>query len=137
MKLTVFYDGQFYVGIIEMVSGNTLKAYRYVFGAEPKDQEILEFVNKDLLKWIEKFDQKGITIKNGVPKKVNPKRLQRMVAKEMEKDKISTKAQEAIQQEYEQRKKEKSTQSKQVKDELKKLKRDLKIQKAKDKHKGK
>lgn len=70
MKLTIYYDGQFYVGIIEVTSGNTLKAYRHIFGSEPKDQEVLEFVNRDLLKHIEKHDQKGITIQNGRPKKI-------------------------------------------------------------------
>ncbi|MEK4030922.1 YjdF family protein [Pseudobacillus sp. FSL P4-0506] len=137
MKLTISYNGQFYVGIIEVVSQNTLKAYRYIFGAEPKEQEIMDFVNKDLLRFIERHDQKGITIQQDAPRKVNPKRLQRMVAKEMKQSGISTKAQEAIKEEYAQRKKEKSGKIKQIKDELKQFKRDLKIQKAKNKHKGK
>ncbi|WP_338749216.1 YjdF family protein [Bacillus sp. FJAT-52991] len=136
MKLTIYYDGQFYVGIIEMVSGKTLKAYRYIFSAEPKDQEILDFINRDLLKHIEKHDQKGITIQNDLPKKVNPKRLQRMVSKEMKQANISTKAQEAIQEEYALRKKEKSRKNKHQQEELKRFKRELKIQKAKKKHKG-
>ncbi|HHY73053.1 MAG TPA: YjdF family protein [Bacillus bacterium] len=137
MKLTIFYDGQFYVGIIEIVSVNTLKAYRYMFGREPKDQEVLEFINLVLLKYIEQHDQKGIAINQIIPKKVNPKRLQRTVSKEMKQAKISTKAQEAIKEDYSQKKKEKSRKNKYLRDSLKRYKREIKIQKAKNKHKGK
>jgi hypothetical protein len=138
MKLTVYFDGQFYVGIIiiEVVSGNTLKAYRHIFGNEPKDQVILEFVNKNLLKLIDQHVQNGISVQQVIPKRINPKRLQRIVSKEIEVAGISTKAQEAIKDEYTQRKKENSKKSKGNLDELKQLKRDKKINKTKNKHKG-
>ncbi|MFB6468088.1 YjdF family protein [Cytobacillus sp. Hz8] len=137
MKLTIYYDGQFFVGVIEVVSGNTLKAYRYVFGAEPNDQEVLVFVHRDLQRFMEMHDQEGIAIPGEPLKKVNPKRLQRIVSKEMKRQKISTKAQKAISKEYEQRKKQNKSQNKHLKDELKKFKREQKIRKAKIKHRGK
>lgn len=136
MKQTVYFDGQFYVGIIEVVSRNTLKAYRHIFGNEPKDQEILELVNKNLLKLIDQHVQNGSSVQQVIPKKINPKRLQRIVSKEMKVTGISTKAQEAIKDEYTQRKKENSKKNKHNLDELKQLKRDKKTQKAKNKHKG-
>lgn len=64
MKLTIYYDGQFYIGLVEIVSENKLKAYRYIFGKEPKDQEVLNFVNTKLLKLIQDHNQKGISLKS-------------------------------------------------------------------------
>ena len=42
--LTVFHDGQFWVGLAERVEGGRYGAARIVFGAEPSDEEILRFV---------------------------------------------------------------------------------------------
>lgn len=138
MKLTIYFDGQFYIGLVETVTDNTLKAYRHIFGnGEPKDQEVLEFVNRDLLLLIQKHKQVGVTIDKKLKKKINPKKLQRSVSKELKQPFISSKAQEAIKKDYEQRKKVKLTRNKQLREEQKQHKRDIKIQKAKRKHRGK
>ena len=42
--LTVYHDGQFWVGLAEHVEGGRYGAARIVFGAEPSDEEILRFV---------------------------------------------------------------------------------------------
>lgn len=42
--LTVFHDGQFWVGVVEHIEGKKLGAARIVFGAEPSDEEVLRFV---------------------------------------------------------------------------------------------
>ena len=42
--LTVFHDGQFWVGIVEHIEDGRLGAARIVFGAEPSDEEVLRFV---------------------------------------------------------------------------------------------
>ncbi|WML31184.1 YjdF family protein [Neobacillus sp. OS1-32] len=137
MKLTITYDGQFYVGIVETISENTLKAYRYVFGNEPKDQEVLDFVNNDLLKLITSHSQEGVPANHTLKRNINPKRLQRQAAKELANTSISFKAQEAIKKEYEQRKKSKINEKRNLKEEQKQYKWDLKKQKAKNKRKGK
>ncbi|WP_238942084.1 YjdF family protein [Bacillus sp. REN10] len=137
MKLTICFDGQFYVGLIENISENKYKAYRYIFGNEPKDQEVLDFVNKDLLDFIKQHDKHdGIHIHQNQKKKINPKRLQRIVAKEMKQPSISSKAQEALKAEYELRKKEKSVSNKRLKEERRKYIREIKVQKSKNKRKG-
>lgn len=112
MKLTILHDGKFYVGIVETVSENTLKAYRYVFGAEPKDQDVLDFVYQDLQRLLDTQHQEGVPIDQNVIQKINPKRLQRQVSKEMAQSSISSKAQEAMKKEYEHRKKLKNEKSK-------------------------
>ncbi|AUO13493.1 YjdF family protein [Priestia megaterium] len=105
MSLTIYHDGQFWVGIIEVVEGGKLKAFRYVFGPEPKDTEVLDFIYDRLLEVINQSAHAGIDVKIKSNKKVNPKRLQRQVAKERNKVGISTKAQEAMKQAYEEKKK--------------------------------
>ena len=42
--LTVYHDGQFWVGLAEHVEGGRYGVARIVFGAEPSDEEILQFV---------------------------------------------------------------------------------------------
>ncbi|GAB1766943.1 DUF2992 family protein [Priestia aryabhattai] len=137
MSLTIYHDGQFWIGIIEVVEGGKLKAFRYVFGAEPKDTEILDFIHHKLLNLINQSIHSGLDVKIKSNKKVNPKRLQRQVAKEVNKIGISTKAQEAMKQEYEEKKKSRKKKSKQYREELKEQKYLMKKLKAKAKHKGK
>ena len=43
-KLTVFFDGIFWVGIYERIQGNQLEVCKITFGAEPKDYEVYEFL---------------------------------------------------------------------------------------------
>jgi hypothetical protein len=44
MKLTVFWNGQFWVGVIEEWNGKRLRASQWIFGGEPKDEEILQLL---------------------------------------------------------------------------------------------
>ncbi|KOP70447.1 YjdF family protein [Priestia megaterium] len=137
MSLTIYHDGQFWVGIIEVVEDGKLRAFRYVFGAEPKDKEILDFIYYRLLDIINQSVHSGLDVKRKSDKKINPKRLQRQVAKERNRVGVSTKAEEAIKQEYEEKKKSKKKRAKQYREELKEQKYLMKKQKAKAKHKGK
>lgn len=75
MMLTIYHDGQFWIGIIELRTGERLKAYRYVFGTEPTSPETLAFINHQLLGVIEGNNQAGVTDTKVLNKKVNPKRL--------------------------------------------------------------
>lgn len=136
MKLSIFYDGQFYIGLVEIQSNNRLQAFRYIFGNEPKDQDVLDFIYNDLQGLIEMHEQNGISIKKSCRKKINPKRMQRQISKELQQRSISTKAQEALKADYEQRKKANQKRSKQAKEDELFHKRACRIQKAKDKHKG-
>ncbi|GIM45321.1 hypothetical protein DNHGIG_08700 [Collibacillus ludicampi] len=136
MKLTVYHDGQFWVGVIEQVMKSKLSVYRYVFGTEPSDPEVFHFVKYRLLPLMAQSRHDGIEIVQKREKKLNPKRLQREVAKTLKQKGISTKAQEAIRLQFESAKKERKTFSKMQRELLKEKKREIKIQKAKAKHRG-
>lgn len=69
--LTVYHDGQFWVGLAEHVEDGRYGVARFVFGAEPSDEEILQFVTS---KW-EKFSFFGGEPAEASKPAKNPKRL--------------------------------------------------------------
>ena len=135
MRLTVYFDGQFWCGLIERFDDGILSADRHIFGAEPKDGEIEDFVNHHLVKII-KNTASGIGSNLPEIKKINPKRLKKLAALEMKSVSVSTKAQEALQQQLEANKKEKQRIAKDRLEELKEYKRAIAVEKRKKKHRG-
>ncbi|MDR9797779.1 YjdF family protein [Aeribacillus pallidus] len=89
MKLTVFYDGQFWIGVVEQKEGEALKAVRYVFRPEPKDDEVFAFANDPMLSLLHKC-RTTTAVPLEIKKRKNPKRLQREAAKEMKTRPLST-----------------------------------------------
>ena len=90
--LTVYHDGQFWVGPAEHVEGGRYGAARIVFGAEPSDEEILRSVTSEWEKLSFFGDESTETSK---PAK-NPKRRAREAAKALKRPAMSTKAQQAL-----------------------------------------
>ena len=90
--LTVYHDGQFWVGLAEHVEDGRYGIARIVFGAEPSDEEILQFV---VSKW-EKLSLFGGKPTEASKPARNPKRRAREAAKALKQPAMSTKAQQAI-----------------------------------------
>ena len=103
MKLTIFHDGQFFIGLVEYTKNKKSVLAKYTFGTEPDRETILKFIDKELLNLINK--SKAITKNKSSRKKINPKRLQRQVAKEQKKKVITTQSQKALKKEQELKKK--------------------------------
>ncbi|MBG9794855.1 hypothetical protein ABD76_21200 [Paenibacillus dendritiformis] len=135
MKLTVYFETPFWVGIVEEQFGNQVKACRHVFGAEPKDAEVMEFVMTRMNPLLEQV-QSGVETEISRKRPVNPKRLARIVAREMQRHGISSQSQEALRLELEARKKERTVRTREQREALKEKKRSIRIQKRKDKHRG-
>lgn len=136
MKLTIYFDGQFYTGLIETEISGRYHAYRHLFGKEPNSEEVSYFVNHELLGLIENKSGSGIQSKGEKRRHINPKRLQRLAAKESKKVSLSTKAELALSQSYEENKRKKQIRKREFLEQLKAHKRQLKIMKKKAKHKG-
>src|SRR5579875_2027685 len=94
MKLTVYHDGQFFVGLIEQEMNGCLYAAKYIFGPEPSDEEIYFFIQQHMLLFFQSFATHGVEIKRKERPK-NTKRLLREAARELKRT-THTKAQEAI-----------------------------------------
>lgn len=90
--LTVYHDGQFWVGLAEHVEDGRYDAARIVFGAEPSDEEILRFV---VSKW-ERLAFFGDEAAETKKLAKNPKRRAREAAKALRRPAMGTKAQRAL-----------------------------------------
>ena len=90
--LTVYHDGQFWVGLAEHVEDGRCGVARIAFGAEPSDEEIQKFVTS---KW-EKFSFLGGEPAEASKPAKNPKRCAREAAKALKQPAMSTKAQQAL-----------------------------------------
>ncbi|MBD3919610.1 YjdF family protein [Paenibacillus sp. PR3] len=135
MKLTVMFDGQYWIGIVEEQNKGKLRAARHVFGSEPQDEEVLLFIERELLLLVSRLTQE-VDVRKPTATKVNPKRLARQVASEVRSRGVSSYAQEALKLEYEKRKREKQAYSKQQREADESRKWALKKHKAKEKHRG-
>ena len=82
-KLTVFFEEPFWVGIFERIEDGKLSAAKVTFGAEPKDCEVQEYIQK----WY--FSLKFSPVVETVVKDIkrNPKRMQREAAGEKKEEK--------------------------------------------------
>ena len=128
--LTVYFEDGFWHGLFEQEYQETYQVCRVTFGQEPKD-EILKLLQNQFARL--SFSPET-TAKQHVKIK-NPKRMQRAVKKQV-KQKVSSKSQELLQLQYEERKKHSKQQSSLQKQMFKQEKFERKQQKRKEKHKG-
>ncbi|MCC0764294.1 YjdF family protein [Clostridioides sp. ES-S-0006-03] len=132
-KLTVLFEEPFWIGIFERQDGKKYEVCRVVFGAEPRDVEVYEFI-------LEKFfslNFGSIKLDKNVSKdNIGYKRMRRKVKKEQSKETIGTKAQNALKIQHEERKQDKKILAKSRKEEEKERLFTLKQEKRKAKHKG-
>ena len=136
IKLTVFFEGIFWVGVFERIQEEKYEVSRVVFGSEPKDYEVYEFILRNFHEL--KFSNfiAWDNIDEVREKKINPKRLQREIKKETENKGVGTKAQLAVKLQYESIKVYKKKSSKEQKEEEKKRRFEIRQQKKLMKHKG-
>lgn len=90
--LTVYHDGQFWVGLAEHVEDGRYGVARIVFGAEPSDEEILQLI---VGKW-EKLAFFGDDPTEASKPAKSPKRRAREAAKALKQPAMSTKAQQTL-----------------------------------------
>lgn len=130
--LTVFFEGPFWVGVFERVEDGKLSVCRVVFGSEPRDYEVWEFVLKNYYSL--KFSPAApVAVRDG---KVNPKRRQREAGRQTMQTGIGTKSQQALQLQREERKTERRQVGREQKEAEKQRMFELKQQKRKEKHRG-
>ena len=53
MELSIFYNGQFFVALVEYKMENKSKFIQYTFGNEPDDIEVLDFIHHQLMEMID------------------------------------------------------------------------------------
>ncbi|MCI8657754.1 MAG: YjdF family protein [Oscillospiraceae bacterium] len=131
-KLTVFFEGPFWVGVFERISGGKLSVCKVTFGAEPKDCEVWDFILKHY---------HGLTFGPGVEAEVkkfadHPKRRQRSIKRQLQASGVGTKSQQALQMQREEMKAQKKQTGKEQQEAERQRRFDLRQQKRKAKHRG-
>lgn len=131
-KLTVYFEAPFWVGVVEQIEDGKLSVCKITFGAEPKDYEVQEFMQKNYyrLKFSPSID---VVVKK---ESMNPKRMQRDAKKQTLQNGIGTKSQQALQLQREEQKIERKLISKEQREAEKQRQFELKQQKRKEKHRG-
>ena len=101
-KLTVYFEESFWIGVFERIEDGKLSVAKVVFGAEPKDYEVQEYIRKHYSSL--KFSPAVDTVVKDM--KRNPKRMQREAKKQMQETVVGTKSQQALKLQQEQNKQE-------------------------------
>jgi len=132
---TVCFEDPYWVGIIELTVDGSYSVARIVFGPEPTDAQVLEYLSKNYPNNV-RFTN-GLNVSNQPAiNRSNPKRKQREAAQLLTQKRSNTKAQQALQQAYENYKQEKQQLQQQRKDETAELKYLQKVEKKKQKKRG-
>ena len=131
-KLTVYFEDPFWVGVFERIENVKLTVAKVTFGAEPKDYEIQEYIQRYYFSL--KFSPAVDTVVKEA--KRNPKRIQREAKKQMQETGIGTKSQQALKLQQEQNKQERKVISREKREAAQMRKLELKQQKKREKHKG-
>lgn len=136
IKATIFFDKRYWVGTFERTDKAGYAVAQHIFGAEPTNPEVYEFVLNHYQEL--KFGKpKEFTLEI---KRINPKRVQKEVRREMERMKETTKpstfAQDYMREELEKKKLQKVHQSSAEKQAHKEGQFALKQQKKKEKQRG-
>lgn len=133
VKLTVYFENPFWIGIFERSIDEKLSVCKVIFGAEPKDYEILEIV---LNRYSKLKYSPEILYEKVFKEKVNPKRVQREVKKQLNNEGVGTKSQQALKLQQEENKTIRKIKTKEQKEIEKEKIYSLKQQKKREKHKG-
>ncbi len=131
-RLTVYFDDPFWVGVFERVENEQLSVAKVTFGAEPKDYEVQELINRDYYRL--SFSPTVEKIVKDTRK--NPKRAQRDAKKQILQTGIGTKSQQALKLQQEQNKLERKIRNRKQKEAEKQRLFELKQIKKREKHKG-
>ena len=91
-KLTVYFEEPFWVGVFERIEDGKLSVAKVIFGAEPKDYEVQEYIQQYYFSL--KFSPAVETVVKDI--KRNPKRMHREVKKQTIGTGIGTKSQQAL-----------------------------------------
>lgn len=132
-QFTVFFEEPFWVGVYERSNGRKLQAARIVFGAEPKDCDVYEFLQKS---WGRLRFSPPVGDREKQRRPINPKRMQRAIHRRLAASGTGTKAQQAIKLLQEQGKTERKTRSRAQREADKEYRSRIHCQKRKEKHKG-
>ncbi|MDD3168255.1 MAG: YjdF family protein [Eubacteriales bacterium] len=132
-QLSVFFEEPFWIGIYERMEGKQIEVCKITFGSEPKDYEVYGFLNEN---WTNFKFSPAVPGTEWEERRINPKRMQRQIAHQLQNPAVSTKAQQALKILQEENKTERKMKSRLKKEAAKERQFEIRQQKKKEKHKG-
>ena len=132
-RLTVLFESPFWIGLYEREDAQQYEVCRIVFGAEPTDGEVYDFILKN---WNSLRFGPAVPAEKTETRRLNPKRAQRQIRRETHPNSIGTKAQQALQLQFEQNKRERQERSRKRRELEKERQFKLRRQKHKERHRG-
>lgn len=135
---SVYFEDPFWVGVLEIIDEDGVRAARHVFGAEPTGPELMEFSLREFGRLLERALASEPVEPDSAQRArpANPKRLARAAAREQRSRPVSTAAQEALARGFEDAKQESRGAAKRRLAEEDERRRVLARQKAKARHRG-
>ena len=131
VKLTVYFEAPFWVGVFERVASGKLAVCKVTFGAEPKDYAVWAYVLKNYGR-LRFSPAVAASVK---PEAANPKRRQRQI-RDTAAQGVGARSQQALQMQREEHKRERKTVSREAREAERQRRFDQKQQKRKAKHRG-
>lgn len=132
--LTVFFEDPFWVGVFERTQGGETAVCRVVFGAEPRDAQVYDLVLRAYAAL--RFSPAVAATQRAEDARMNPKRMQRLIRRQLAKPGASTKAQQALQLERERQALARRSRAKERKEAQADARFALRQSKRKEKHRG-
>lgn len=132
-RLTVFFEGPFWVGVLERFGDGQLEVCKITFGAEPKDGEVHQFL---LQNWHRLRFSSPVKVEGIAPQKQNPKRVQREIKRQLSASGVGTKAQQALKEQQAEGKAAARRRTRQEREEEQRQQFELRQRKRKEKHRG-
>jgi hypothetical protein len=132
-KLSILFEDPFWIGLYEREEHGRYEVCKITFGAEPKDYEVYDFF---LNHWSKLRFSPSVEAAAIAEKRINPKRMQRLINKQIDNVGIGTKAQQALKLQQEQGKLQRKSRSREQREEEKQRQFDLKQEKRKEKYRG-
>ncbi|HEX2622025.1 MAG TPA: YjdF family protein [Phototrophicaceae bacterium] len=137
MKLTILFDHPYWIGLLEDERDGYYYAARFIFGAESNDEQVYEFVLWNLIAVTQRMTV-GIPVEEHTSStaRINPKRQQREIRRELMQGGLSSKAYEAMRVQIEQGKQTRRIASREEREEHQEHRRQVARNKARAKHRG-
>lgn len=132
-KLTILFEDPFWIGLYEREDDGRYKVCKIIFGAEPKDYEVYDFL---LTNWYRLRFSPSLEAASMEERHINPKRMQRQIRKQMQETGIGTKAQQALKLMQEEGKAAHRVKSREQREAEQERRFELRQQKRKEKHRG-
>lgn len=138
-QFTVFFDGQYWVGVLEIVEDRQLRAASHVFGAEPTGPELYEFaLHRFAALAARARASSAVPIENArsTRRPGNPKRAARLLAKERAAPPVSTAAQQAMKETVTARAEDRRAAHRRAREQDRQQQRTTAHRKARERHRG-